>query len=126
MRLLSAFLIGLGTNAVALIVAAALLDGFAIGTVTFPVLIVIFTIISLVVTLLVDSVVRRHAQAIVAGIGLISAFLTLLVTDLITDKLTIEGAWAWIIGTLLIWLASLIVRPILRGWSDRRAARRRT
>lgn len=125
MRLVSAFLIGLATNAVALIVAAAVLDGFGIGTVTFPILVVIFTVISLVVTLLVDSVVRRHAQAIVAGIGLISSFLALLVTDLITDKLTIEGAWAWIVGTLLVWLASLVVRPLLRGWSDRRAGRRR-
>jgi MFS family permease len=125
MRLLSAFLVGLGTNAVALVVAAALLDGFGIGKVTFPVLIVVFTIISMVVTLLVDSIVRRHAQAMIAGIGLISSFLALLVTDMITDKLTIEGAWAWIVGTLLVWLASLVVRPFLRGWSDRRAVRRR-
>ena len=123
---LLAFLVGLGTNAVALIVAAALLDGFGIGKVTFPVLVVIFTVVSMVVTLLVDSIVRRHAQAAVAGIGLISSFLTLLLTDLITDKLTVEGAWAWIVGTVLVWLASLVVRPFLRGFSNRRAQRRRT
>ncbi len=125
MRLIVASTVALAANAVALLIAAAVLGGFEVGNLAFPILVVIFTVVSILVSALVRSIVRSYAAPAAALTGLISAFLSLLVTDLVTDKLQIEGAGAWIVGTFLVWLASLVFTPMLRGRGDRKLGRDR-
>jgi uncharacterized membrane protein YvlD (DUF360 family) len=44
---------------------------------------------------------------------LISTFVALLITDLLSDGLEISGAGTWIAATVIVWLASLLAVFIL-------------
>lgn len=116
MRLLVAGIAALGANGIALLLAAALLDGVEIRNLAFPVLIVLYTAVSVAVSFIVDAFVFRYAAAVVVLGGVISSFLALLVTDAVSDSITIEGRGTWVVATLLVWLASLVFRPMVRRW----------
>jgi hypothetical protein len=47
------------------------------------------------------------------------------VTDLLSDSLTIEGAFAWAVGTLIVWVAWVVTDLIIGGRQRRREERRR-
>jgi uncharacterized membrane protein YvlD (DUF360 family) len=95
--------VALGINAAALAIAAAVLDQMTIGTVSFVVAVVVFTLVSLVVPSGTRALVRRHAAPISWAADLIATYLALLVTDLVSDGLQIEGVGTWILATLIVW-----------------------
>lgn len=114
MRLLASIVVSLVTSAVALLVAAVLLDGFEISTVTFPVLVVEFAVILLVARAAIETVVDKNAHMLSSFVGLFGAFAALLVTDVVSDGLSIDGAGAWILATLIVW-AGMILAGLLLG-----------
>lgn len=102
-------------NAVGLIVASLVLDGFSIDVTGFIVSLVIFTVAVSLMTPFLESKMRRNqsSSAATGGVALISTFVALLVTDLFTDGLSISGIGAWIGATVAVWLASLLAVFIL-------------
>lgn len=102
--------IALAANAVALFLAAALLQKVRVSVVFFPFLVILFTVISLVVAPIVTAVVRDKAPAIASLAGLIATWAALLITDLATNRLQIEGFVTWIIATAIVWAAALVVQ----------------
>ena len=56
---------------------------------------------------------RRGGSAALGGVALIATFVALLVTDLVSDGLDIEGVGTWIAATVIVWLASLLAAFIL-------------
>jgi uncharacterized membrane protein YvlD (DUF360 family) len=46
-------------------------------------------------------------------VSLIATFVALLVTDLLSDGLSIEGVGTWIAATAIVWVASLLAAFIL-------------
>ena len=52
-------------------------------------------------------------SAALGGVALISTFVALLVTDLVSDGLSISGIGTWIGATVVVWLASLLAVFIL-------------
>jgi hypothetical protein len=68
-------------------------------------------------------VFRRWAARASALVGLAVTFVTLLVTDVLADSLTIEGSTAWVVGTLIVWVAWLLTDWIITGARVRRAQR---
>jgi hypothetical protein len=115
----------LATSAIALLVAAILLDGFSIKEWLFPVVVVVYTLVSLIVRPLLGWGVRRWAEGASSLLGLGVTYVTLLVTDLLSDSLTIEGAFAWAVGTLIVWAAWVVTDLIIGGRQRRREERRR-
>lgn len=102
-------------NAVGLIVASLVFDGFEIDATGFVVSLIIFTIAVALMTPFLASTLRRNqsTSAALGGVALISTFVALLITDLFTDGLSISGIGTWIGATVVVWLASLLAVFIL-------------
>ena len=112
-RLLVRLLVVVAANAVGLLVAAGLLDGMELDTGGFVLALIIFTVIFALTTPFLASQLRRRNSAAIGGVSLIATFVALLVTDLLSDGLSIEGVGTWIAATVIVWLASLLAAFIL-------------
>ncbi|MBI1350070.1 MAG: hypothetical protein GC156_03010 [Actinomycetales bacterium] len=117
-RFLLGWLLGLGGNAIGLILAGLILgDQFHFTSATgFVVSLVIFAVLSALFTWLVLKFLVRNAGSIVALTGLIATFLALLVTALLPwGSLSING-WGWIWGTLIVWICGMFIWLIPGPW----------
>jgi putative membrane protein len=112
-RLLVRLLVAVVANAVGLLVAAAVLDGMELDAGGFVLALVIFTVVFALMTPFLASQLRNRRSAALGGVSLIATFVALLVTDLLSDGLSIEGAGTWIAATVIVWVASLLAAFIL-------------
>jgi uncharacterized membrane protein YvlD (DUF360 family) len=108
-RLLMRIGLAVAANAIALLIAAALLDGVTINASGFLVAVVIFSIASFLITPLVTWLVVRRVRALLGVVALVSTFVVLLITDLLSDGFSIEGVADWILAVLIVWVANLIL-----------------
>jgi uncharacterized membrane protein YvlD (DUF360 family) len=109
-RLLVRTIIVLLGNAVGLIVASLVFSGFEIDATSFIVALIIFTLAFAILTPFIVSVLRRNdsSSAALGGVALISTFVALLITDILSDGLSISGIGTWIGATVVVWLVSMI------------------
>ncbi len=123
-RFLLGWLLGLGGNAIGLLLAWLLLGSdFVInGPVGFVVSLVVFALLSAFFTWLVFKGLDRKAASVLPLTGLISTFLALLVTVLVTDGLSING-WGWVWGTVIVWIMSMVIWVLPGPWRSYRAER---
>lgn len=71
--------------------------------------VVIFTILQSILAPLLLRIVRRHADALIGGIGLVSTFIALLIAVIIPAAgIGIDGVLAWALGTLIVWLVTAL------------------
>jgi hypothetical protein len=70
--------------------------------------VVVFAELQAVLLPFMASVARRNAPVLLGGIGLVTTFVALLVTDLVSDGLSISGVWDWILAALIVWIATMI------------------
>lgn len=123
-RFLLGWLLGLGGNAIGLLLAWLLLgSNFSInGPIGFIVSLVVFAILSAFFTWLVFKGLDKKAATIVPLTGLISTFLALLLTVLLTDGLSISG-WGWLWGTIIVWILSMVIWVLPGPWRNYRGER---
>jgi uncharacterized membrane protein YvlD (DUF360 family) len=101
--------------AIGLIIADVVLDDMSIVyPVGFVVAALIFGVIQAVLAPFFLSVAEKSAALLTSGVGLFTAFVALVLTTLISDDLTIEGALTWLLAALIIWLASMFATFILK------------
>lgn len=112
-RLLVRTVIALASNAVGLIVAAAVLDDVSLDVTGFVIAVVVFTVVFALLQPFLVSSLRRSPAPVLGGVALIATLVSLIVTVLVTDGLSIDGLSGWILGTLLVWLASVLAAFIL-------------
>ncbi|WP_170783117.1 hypothetical protein [Ruegeria lacuscaerulensis] len=112
-RRLKSVLALLAGNAIGLLLAAILLPEFAIRPISFIVVVIVFTLIQWVAEPLILKLGAKRAPAIKGGIALIVTFVGLLLTDLITNGLTVGGISNLLAATLLVWLGALIASIVL-------------
>jgi putative membrane protein len=114
-RLAVRTLIALVGNAVGLIVAAAVLDKMEIDVTAFIIAVVIFTVAVALLTPFLASSMRRNdaAAAALGGVSLIATLLALIVTDLVSDGLSISGFLTWVGAAVIVWAVSLLAVFIL-------------
>jgi uncharacterized membrane protein YvlD (DUF360 family) len=112
-RLLVRTLIALVSNAVGLLVAAALLDGVSLNATGFVVAVVIFTVVFALLQPFLFVQFRRSRAGVLGGVALIATLVSLIVTVLVSDDLDIDGIGTWIAATVIVWLASLLAGFIL-------------
>lgn len=110
-------LIFLASAFVGLVVADLLLPGFYLhwndwwGIVLA---VAIFAVLQSVLAPWLFKVTRRHANALLGGVGLLSTFVALLIAVVIPAAgIGIDGPVAWIIGTLVVWLATALATMLL-------------
>ena len=112
-RLLVRLLIAFASNAAGLIVAAAALDGMSLNVTGFVVAVVVFTIVFALLQPFLISVLRRSPGPVLGGVALLATLASLIVTELLTDGLSIRGVGTWIAATVIVWLASVLAAFIL-------------
>jgi putative membrane protein len=107
-RLAVRIVLAVVANAIALLIAAALLDGVRIDAAGFALAVIIFSLASLIVTPVVAWIVLKRMRALLGVIALVTTFAALLVTDLLSDGFKVEGALDWVLATVIVWLATMI------------------
>jgi putative membrane protein len=112
-RLLAQMSLSLLSNALALLAASMLLTGIAINGLAFVVAVCIFTASTVILEPLITKIARQNAHYLLGGIALVTTFVGLLVTTLVTDGLSITGIGTWVIATLVIWLAAVLAGIVL-------------
>lgn len=124
-RILINIAIKLLANAVGLGVAAWLLEDMTVTTTAFVIAVGIFTVVEVLIDPLLTSVAIRSAPALRGSVALVTTFVGLVVTTLLTDGLSISGATTWIVATLIVWLAALIAALLLPLFMVKKAATNR-
>jgi uncharacterized membrane protein YvlD (DUF360 family) len=112
-RLIVRTLVAVAANAIGLLVAAAVLDGFRLNASGFVLAVIIFTVVFALMQPFLISQMRGRAGRALGGVALIATFLALLITDLLSDGLNIEGVGTWIAATVIVWLAAVLAAFIL-------------
>lgn len=100
-------------NAVGLLVAAAIIDGFTISGVSFVVAVLFFTVATIVLGPLITKIALTNAPYLMGGIALVTTFVGLLITTIFTDGLSINGVSAWLAATFVVWVFSLLANVVL-------------
>jgi uncharacterized membrane protein YvlD (DUF360 family) len=124
-RILINIAIKLLANAVGLGVAAWLLEDMTVTTTAFLIAVGIFTVVEVLIDPLLTSVAIRSAPALRGSVALVTTFVGLVVTTLLTDGLSISGATTWIVANLIVWLAALIAALLLPLFMVKKAATNR-
>jgi len=107
------FIAYLGANAIGLLIAILLLDGFAINAGAFIVAVLIFCAIQTLAAPLVKWVAKKQMPQLLGGISLVTIFLGLRVTEWLIAGFTIGGIANWLAATLLVWIGSLVAAVLL-------------
>jgi putative membrane protein len=112
-RSLIKLLLELAGNALGLLLAAAILDNMEIDGAAFVVAILIFTGVAVITKPLITKMAVKNAEALQGSSALITTFIALVLTALISDGLSIDGFDTWIFATLIVWLVTLVAGIIL-------------
>jgi uncharacterized membrane protein YvlD (DUF360 family) len=112
-RLLIRLAVHFAAAAIGLIVAAALFDGISVDTLGFIEVALIYAIVLGLLGPFFERQAQGSKSMITGGIGLVTTFVALLITDLISDSLTISGVGTWIGATIVVWLATLVAGLLL-------------
>src|SRR4051794_2856324 len=114
-RLLIGSVIQLVSNALGLVVASWILDDVTISGTAFVVAVVIFTVVYAIAQPFLTQM-AMNVPALRGGVALVATLVGLVVTHLVSDGLSISGAWTWVAATVVVWGVSLLgvlVLPLL-------------
>lgn len=103
----------LAGNAIGLLLAALLLDGFSIAPLSFIFVVAIFSLIQVVAGPLINKLSEKNLPALQGGVALVVIFVGLLVTEMLTSGLVIGGVTNLLLATLLVWIGALIAGIVL-------------
>jgi Mycobacterial 4 TMS phage holin, superfamily IV len=112
-RLLLRLALTIVGNAIGLLVAGAVLDDMDMNASGFLIALLIFTVAEAVLQPLITKIALQNAEALQGGTALVTTFLALLITDLVSDGLNIEGGVTWLLATLIVWLVTMLAGVIL-------------
>lgn len=112
-RLLIRIGVALLGAAIGFIVAAVVLDDMTLDGAAFLLAIVIFVVLTAVLEPLIEKIGDEHVSLIATFSSLITTFLALLITELVSDGLNISGASTWVFATLIVWACTALATWIL-------------
>jgi uncharacterized membrane protein YvlD (DUF360 family) len=112
-RLLLRIVISLLGNALGLWVASLILDDMSLSASGFVVAVVIFTVLTAVLQPLITKMAMENAPALQGSSALVTTFLSLVITALVTDGLSIDGVSTWIFATIIVWFFTMIAAWLL-------------
>jgi putative membrane protein len=115
-RLALRALVQLIANGVGLVVAAAVLDEMTLEADGFLIAVGVFTLVNVLALPLIQKQALTQSSALMGSTALVATLVSLIVTVLVSDGLTIDGLTTWLLATVIIWGASLIAVFILPLW----------
>ena len=95
-------------NAVGLIIAAAAIDG-----VSFVIAVAIFSGVTALLGPFITSLALKNASFLMGGIALVTTLVGLIITNLLSDGISVDGVSTWIAATVIVWLFSVIASVVL-------------
>jgi len=107
-RLLARTVLTLLANALGLFMASLILSGFTINNFSFVLAVVIFTVVQVVLDPLITKIALTNVPALRGGVAFVTTLVSLIITSLISSGISISGFDTWILATLIVWLFSLI------------------
>ncbi|MEI8051885.1 MAG: phage holin family protein [Actinomycetes bacterium] len=113
LRLLASALVRLVANAVGLVIAALVLDGVSITGLSFLIAVGVFSAIQVVTAPLLRDIALRRVPALMGSVALVTTFIGLVATSLLTSGLSISGVTSWVLATIIVWLVSLVAVLVL-------------
>ena len=112
-RLFFRSILALLANAIGLLVAALLLDKFSINVISFVIATAIFTLSIVILSPLLMKIAFKHVRVLMGGVSLVTTFIGLIITNLISDGIRIQGMLTWVEATVIVWAFSLIATIVL-------------
>jgi uncharacterized membrane protein YvlD (DUF360 family) len=113
-RLVLRTALALVANAIGLLVAAALLDDMNLDAGGFIVAVVVFSVVFALMGPFLGVQLRRgRGASALGGVSLIASLVALIVTDLVSDGLSIDGVGTWLAAAVIVWAAALLAAFIL-------------
>ncbi len=103
----------LAANAIGLLIAAAVLEGMSIDGIAFVIAVIIFTVVEVIMQPFFTKMAMNSAKALQGGTVLLTTLFGLIVTNLISDGLTIRGLSTWLLATLIVWIGAVIASLLL-------------
>jgi hypothetical protein len=114
LRLIASIILELLANAVGLATAYYFLrPDFTIDVVGFLMVVAIFTVVRFILAPLMMKLSLLYARALLGGCALVTIFVALLVTSLLSDHLTITGTTTWVLATLIVWIFGMVAMLLL-------------
>ena len=113
LRVLIRTAIALVANAVGLLIAAALLEGVQLDVGGFAVAVVVFTVVYALIQPFLGVQLRRRGSSALGGVSLIASLVGLIVTDIVSDGLSIDGIGAWLGAAVIVWAGALLAAFVL-------------
>lgn len=112
-RLLARITLSILSNAFGLFMASVFVDGFSIDGISFVIAVAIFSLATLILGPLIMKIALQNANYLMGGIALVTTFVGLVITDIVSDGISINGLSSWIIATLVVWVFSVIGSVLL-------------
>ncbi len=112
-RLIVNAAIYLGSAALGLFITSLILEDFKVTVSGLIVSAVIFAILQSILGPFILKMTHKYASALTGGVGLLSTFVALLLTTLLTTGLTISGLSTWIAGVVIVWLVTALATWLL-------------
>lgn len=113
MRLILTVLVQLAANAIALVLAALLLDDLSLNAQGFLIAVGIFTALTAVVAPLVRRTARDRSRLLLGGSSLIASLVALIGTAILSDGIQVEGLTTWVLAAVALWGAGLLATFLL-------------
>jgi len=112
-RLLAVGVIALLANAVALLVGAIVLPKMSLNASGYITAVLLFTVIAVAIEPLIRQSAMRSSPALLGSSSLVATLISLVLTAVIGDGLSISGLVTWVLATVLVWLVALGARLLL-------------
>jgi hypothetical protein len=104
----------LAGNAIGLWIASLILDeDMQLSGLAFVLAVAIFTVFVAILEPLVSNAADRWANFLGGASALIATGLALILTNWLSDGLSIDGIGTWVLATLIVWAAATIVGVVL-------------
>jgi putative membrane protein len=112
-RLLIRIGLSLLGNALGLWVASLILSDMSVSGTAFVIAVIIFTVLTAVIQPLITKMAMQNAPALQGSSALVTTFIALLITELVSDGLSITGLSTWIFATVIVWFFTMIAAWLL-------------
>ena len=111
---------------IGIIAADVILSGFSVsGWTSYVVVAAIYAVIQSLIAPLMNQYTERNAKMFMGGVGIFSTLIALIVTNLISGALTINGIGTWIAAAIIVWLFGALAAWLLPFFIVKKAVQER-
>lgn len=99
---------------VGIVAADLILPGFSVsGWTSYVIVAAIFAIIQSLIAPMMNQYTERNARMFSGGVGIFATLVALIITNLISGALSIDGLGTWVLAALIVWIFGALAAFIL-------------